>query len=209
MIPSSTAPLRVMEDAYKDVVARPAAIAPAEPSSFDNDTPDTAALARSLAQRMQETYPFAPSPVAQVYARPPALTTTTGSLRLDAIMNAADSSASLSSEDAASPLLSGHHYSNENRNHNNADMVPIVPHQHVVESGKSSIAFILDNDHRSVQQARTERDDNDEHEHELDDEGDWGDASSDTSLGTFTAACCTHERAAFAGHSRCYRLTLA
>lgn len=194
MVPSgeATPAHQIMEEAHKDVNA-----AAGHSNNYwadEDDASTAAATARSLVERMQRTFPFAQSPL----PRPPPLSRP-GSFRLDAIMNAEDvmtNAAMVMDDDSSSAHGSSFSYGNENSNQNSNDARPQELHeQQHLESGKSSLAFILGNDRQSNQQQRdpSRRHDHalqvdaeaeeDEDEEEEEEDNDWGDASSDASFG--------------------------
>lgn len=188
MVPSEEAtPVHpTMEEAHKDVDATASATTGHSTNSSNNywteeDSASAAATAKSLAERMQRTFPFAQSPLPQ----PPTLSRP-GSFRLNAIMNAeepASASAAMDMDDSAHGS-----YSYGNENSNNA-----YPQEQHLESGKSSLAFILGNDRQSNQQQRDtgryyhmREVEEDAEEDDDEEDNDWGDASSDASFGAST-----------------------
>lgn len=178
-----------MEETHKDVDAT-AGVATGHSTNSNNywteeDSASAAATAKSLAERMQRTFPFAQSPL----PRPPTLSRP-GSFRLDAIMNAEEPASASAAMDMDDSAHSSYLYGNENSSQNSNDAHPQEQHQ---ESGKSSLAFILGNDKQSNQQQRdtgryhhVREVEEDEEEDDDDEDNDWGDASSDASFGTST-----------------------
>lgn len=205
MVPSeaaSQAHQSIMEEAHKDVDATAGASITSrstQAQSTDNNNNNywtdeddasaaaVAATAKSLAERMQRTFPFAQSPVV---SRPI-------SFRLDTIMNTEEEAGNSSSAPGSFS------YGNENSNQNSNDTRPQQQDQQHAESGKSSLAFILGNDRQNNQQQQPDtagsyalaaEDDGDEQ----DEDNDWDAASSDASFGTppthmndLTVACLT------------------
>ncbi|TYZ64302.1 hypothetical protein PybrP1_013135 [[Pythium] brassicae (nom. inval.)] len=163
MIPSK-APLGIVMDGKTHKAApRPALTSP---QSAEERDVSAAALARSLAERMQKTYPFAPSPATQVLPRSRG---ENGPLGLDAIMNATP--------------VAGYPANNENSSQNSEAQLELSPSGSGAGSDKSSLAFILGRGNR----AETSGDVDDRHHRRAEDvdidseEGEWGGASSDAS----------------------------
>lgn len=164
MIPSKVPAGIVMDRGSHKAATRPALTSP---QSVEDRGASAAALARSLAERMQETYPFAPSPAAQVHPRGGS-----GSFRLDAMTNAAS--------------VVG--FSDENSSQNGEGQLELSPSSGgYAASDKSSLAFILgrgnsvDSSGGGEDVRRGEPDDSED--------GDWvGGVSSDASTGAFKRA---------------------
>lgn len=176
---SKTPPVGIvaMDDTAHKTAPRPVLLT--SPQSTEDRDVSAAALARSLAERMQKTYPFAPSPATQVH-----LARTRGSsglLCLDAIMNATP--------------VTDRPVNNENISQNSeAQVLELSPSGGVASGTKSSLAFILGRGKR----AETSGEVDGRHPHGTDDldvdvdvdseEGDWGGVSSDASTGALVWA---------------------
>lgn len=171
--------LKERDEAHRDTVD----------DSGDDDYGAEEAAAKSLAERMQETYPFATSSSPMRREEP------SQSHRIDMIMNAEIDRESVAASSSSSMDFGDDYYGNENDDTQNA--ISATDREELLLPGKSSIAFILGSDNTQGEA------DAEDQSHDDEEGDDWGEVSSDASLGNAFPLCVDE-----VGRSLCLRTLL-